>query len=147
MAKAVGAFSISDALFSQWMNERPPDKIDYFPEFATGCAQFLGLVRSDGAAKMLFYEVAHLLDVDLPFGTIVALSIYSYVVTSKGVVSRMGIVLRIYDAKNVDEVVMGPLWDKEATVRGATLLFPTLEVQSVQITQESILCPQREEDN
>lgn len=55
----------------------------------------------------------------------------------------MGIVLRISDGKNVDEVVMGPLWDKEATVRGVTLLFPTLEIQLVPITQESILCPQR----
>jgi hypothetical protein len=120
-AKAADAFTITDRCFKQWIDAPPPDRIDYFPEFAAGCAQFLGVVRPDGAAQMMFYNVAHPLDVDLPSGTLVALPNYSYVVSSKGVVSRMGIVLRIWDARDADAAVMGPLQDKEAAVLSLTV--------------------------
>ncbi len=92
---------------------------------------------------MMFYNAKHTLDADVPAGTLVAVPNYSYVVTAKGVASRMGIVLRIYVPEPVDDAVLQTLRDREACMKSSILLFPTLKVSSIQITPETILSTQR----
>jgi hypothetical protein len=87
------AFNMMEFEFDALISQRPPETIDHFPEFFTGCMQHLGIVQQDGTVSMVFYDTINAIDIPLAFGTLVALPNFSFVANKKAVTVRSGVIL------------------------------------------------------